>query len=153
VASRAEWDKTRSCHIYKYERLHNKEGHKKDYKPEFTQNEAENIRARWVKNISSRQLSEYELKILQKGLNYAITPDKLPVNEFTAIETACKYIGANTDEATSLRNSCVNIIKNAKLPKSNISMGERKAIKELKHDKCLTRTAGGSKEESERPYI
>ena len=37
--------------------------------------------SKWVKNCSDRILNDPELHVLAKGLNFAVTPDKTPVEE------------------------------------------------------------------------
>ena len=35
-----------------------------------------------MKNISERELTLQQTKVLVKGLNFAVSPDKVPVDEF-----------------------------------------------------------------------
>ena len=80
-------------------------------------------------NLSDRQISDDERSILSKGLNFAITPTAFPVEEIIAsTEVVAKYMTA-TDE---LRGEVVRTIKRAKLPKCNISKGQRVALQTLK---------------------
>ena len=52
--------------------------------------------SRWVKYCSDRLLSDPELSVLKKGLNFAITPRKVPVVDvITAIEPL--EMGTNCD--------------------------------------------------------
>ncbi len=96
------------------------------------------MKERWVVNKSSRPLSNCELKLPQKGLNFAISPEHIPVHEFiTCIEDACKSIGNTQGESDNLRSECVNILKHGKIPPSNVSKNERLAIKSLKDDKNI----------------
>jgi hypothetical protein len=54
----------------------------------------EKIKERWVINKSDRTLSESELSVLQKGLNFSVVPNNIPTAEFiTGIETACNALG------------------------------------------------------------
>ena len=47
--------------------------------------------SKWVRNLSSRSLSDKEISVLGKGLNYAVTPKQLPITELiTATELAIK---------------------------------------------------------------
>ena len=50
------------------------EGSKKD-------NLASEIMSRWVKNYSDGLLSDPELSLLKKGLNFMVTPRRVPVVE------------------------------------------------------------------------
>ena len=37
---------------------------------------------KWVVNVSKYKLTDDQTRVLGKGLNFAVTPDKLPVEEF-----------------------------------------------------------------------
>ena len=68
---------------------------------------------------------------LQKGLNFAVSCDRIPHEDFIiATEKACSYIPV--EDRPSLRAEVTGILRNAKPPKSNISKDERAAIKSLK---------------------
>ena len=96
------------------------------------------IKQRWLRNLSSRQLTASEESVLKRGLNFAVTPSKIPVVDMiVGIETACKYINPNSEEATTLRTECTRILKSAKPPKSNISKEELQALSSLKQDSSI----------------
>ena len=71
--------------------------------------------------------------VLGKGLNYAVTPDKLPVEDFVvATEQACRSLPI--DKADQLRAQVAGVMKSAKLPKPNITKKERQALIELRRE-------------------
>ena len=85
----------------------------------------------WVHNQSQHHLTQTETQLLAKGLNYAITPDTIPYEDFIlATELACQSIHDQGQKA-ALRNEVAGILKNAHLPHSNITKEERKAIHTL----------------------
>lgn len=89
----------------------------------------------WVRNLSQRTLTETEKRILTRGLNFAITRKNIPHEEYIlATELACQKI-QDQGQKSELRNT---ILKTAKLPTSNITKEERKAITTLKKDKTIT---------------
>ena len=91
---------------------------------------------KWVVNISSRKLTTPEVSVLENGLNFAVSPDALPVNDIiVTTESACKNLP--DDKAAELRGRLVNIVKNSKSPRSNISKPERSAIESLKKNKSI----------------
>ncbi len=91
---------------------------------------------RWVINISKRQLSKTETISLAKGLNYAVSPKEVPVDDFiVATEQACWKIPE--EEKDTLRSEVVGLLKNHRTKTGNMSQEERKAIKELKRDKSI----------------
>ena len=101
--------------------------------------EKDKLQSKWVVNASDRPLTATEESILKRGLNYAVTPSKLPVHDYVmGIESACRNLGEGTHEAAKLRADCVRIIKQAKLPKSNITQEERRALNTLAKDTNIT---------------
>ena len=92
---------------------------------------------KWVVNISKYGLNDNEKKVLSKGLNYAVAPDRIPKEEYiVATEKACNML--STAEGEQLRAQVVGALSQAKPPKSNISKGERQAIKTLEKKKSVT---------------
>ena len=91
---------------------------------------------RWVKNISSKQISEDQISILSKGAGFAISPDKLQKDDYiVATELACSAL--DKGQAAALRAEVVQILDKAQPPPSNITKGERRALKELKKDDTI----------------
>ena len=75
---------------------------------------------KWVVNISKYKINDDQTRVLGKGLNYAVTPDKLPVEDFVvATEQACRSLPI--DKADLLRAQVAVVMKSAKLPKPNIT--------------------------------
>ena len=121
-------NKKRQC--AKYEKLLTKHRNTQETKDDID-------KERWVLNISKRPLNEAEKSILQRGLNYAITPKKIPISEIiTATELACSTL-SDTNQASRLRNDVTKALEQAKPPKTNISKEERQAITSLKKDDSI----------------
>ena len=95
------------------------------------------LRQKWVVNLSKKTLKEEESSVLAKGLSYAVTPNKLPVEEFV-VATELASVGLSAPKANLLRNDVVGILKNAKAPPSNVTSKERRALKDLAADKDIT---------------
>ena len=92
--------------------------------------------SRWVINHSSRQLSDTETKVLARGLNFAISPKKIPHEDFiVATESACAALPPS--DKAGLRNEVAGILRNAKAPKPNISREETKALTTLAKDDTI----------------
>ena len=105
-----------------------------DELPEEARQEEENIKERWVKNVSSRPLSKTEIQLLRKGGGFAVTPREIPnVDYITATECACRNLAKG--EAINLRAEVIERLSKAKLPSSNLTTEEWKAMKTLKDDK------------------
>ena len=131
-AQLAEHTKTKMRHIQKFDRLRTKSTVSTDALD--PQKDAKTDR--WVMNLSDRQLSEPERDILKRGLNFAVTPTKLPVAELiTCTEVACKQLNSEVSEA--LRLEAIRTIKHAKPPSSNISKAERLSIESLRKDRSI----------------
>ncbi|KAJ0060592.1 hypothetical protein NL108_016444 [Boleophthalmus pectinirostris] len=93
---------------------------------------------KWVCNLTQRKITETETNILARGLNFATTPNKIPIEEYIlATELACQKI-PNQGQKAELRNTVTGILKTAKLPRSNITKEERKAINHMKKDNTIT---------------
>ena len=91
---------------------------------------------KWVINLSKRELSKAETTVLARGLNFAVAPDKLPVNDvIVQTEKACGLIPE--EERDKLRVEVCGALKSAHLPKSNISKEERAAIRSIGKDKAV----------------
>ena len=74
--------------------------------------------------------------MIQKGLNFAVVPEKPPINEvIQAPELACKQL--ENDTAAELRARVANVLKTTRLPPSNITKEERKALADLKKDQIF----------------
>ena len=92
-------------------------------------------KSRWVLNISSHQISENEINVLRKGLNFAATPPKLPVDDIiVATEEACNKI-LDPVVAASLRSEVTKIISKNKIIKQNITKDDRSALHSLSSNK------------------
>ena len=94
--------------------------------------------SRWVKNCSDRILSDPELSVLRKGLNFAVTPRKPPVIDIvTATESACRSL--NASDASEVRAKVVNILSNnTQVKEQNVTKDEWKAIEDLRKDDTIT---------------
>ena len=89
---------------------------------------------KWVVNLSKHKLTDPQLSVLAKGLNFSPSPNKIPYDDYiVATELACKKLPYN--EATVLRSEIAQALRGSKPPKSNISKDERKAINDLKKNK------------------
>ena len=145
VRTRDRWFyDTRRRHQRKFARLQLKNQNKHaDRKNgpivDVTADEKEALQSKWVVNLSDRTLSPEETSLLKKGLNFAIAPPSTPVLEYViGIESACRCIGADSHQAAKLRADCVRILKQAKPPKDNITLEERKALTTLAKDSDIT---------------
>ena len=87
-----------------------------------------------VVNLSDEELDKSTMDILQKGLNFTLTPHRIPHEEIIcAIEDTVK--GLLDDEAEDIRQECAIVLKNARPPRSNITKDEYNAVKKLKDRK------------------
>ncbi|CAB4043887.1 Hypothetical predicted protein, partial [Paramuricea clavata] len=95
-------------------------------------------KSRRVINLSIRQLNTQETQILENGLNYAITPKRIPVPKIIAsIEPGIYHL--SEESKATIRASVVNTLKNTKaLSTTNISKQQSHALRNLKKDKDIT---------------
>ena len=69
--------------------------------------------SKWVVNLADKTLTNAQTQVLKKGLNYCVTPDRIPVKEIIAsTETACQQI-KNKTVVNSLRTEVTKALKNA----------------------------------------
>ena len=70
----------------------------------------------WIKNLSNKQLTSPQRQVLEKGLNFAVTPDAIPHAEFVAsVEKGLQNV-KNVDKVALARSKIAQILKNSKLP-------------------------------------
>ena len=86
---------------------------------------------RWVVNLSSNPLTEFETEVLKKGLNFAPSPSNIPVSKIIAsVERGLSKIPK--DQATLTRKRIVSVLSRAKVPPSNLQPHLRSALKNLR---------------------
>ena len=91
---------------------------------------------RWVVNLSSRNLSEHEVRVLKKGLNFAPTPTNIAKKDIIAgVETALRqHKHLDDNRAEGIRAAVASVVRRAKTPKQNLSKEERQALRSLKQN-------------------
>ena len=90
----------------------------------------------WVIKLSSRSLSDAEIALLKKGLNFAVTPANIPATEIIAkVETAVRQLDA--EQADTVRKAVNGILQQAEPPGPNITKEMRDALKSLKEDESI----------------
>ncbi|KAL9987968.1 hypothetical protein ACROYT_G002355 [Oculina patagonica] len=81
-------------------------------------------------------LSDAEIALLRKGLNFAITPTNIPAKEIIAsVESAVRQL--NTEQADLVRRAVNNILQQAEPPEPNITKEMRDGLKSLKEDDSI----------------
>ena len=95
---------------------------------------------RWVLNLSSHlsshQLSVSQTSLLAKGLNFAPSPASVPTSQMVSlVESVLKNIP--TGEADKIRLRTINLLRDYRPTKSNLSIAEQQALKELKKNDNL----------------
>ena len=96
------------------------------------------VKDRWVVNLSSKSIDPATTSLLQKGLNFAITPKTLPTEEIiVATELASRNL--NRQSAADLKSEVARSIKKVNKAKlrPNISREESIAMRELKKDDTI----------------
>ncbi|KAL9964367.1 hypothetical protein ACROYT_G027998 [Oculina patagonica] len=90
----------------------------------------------WVINLSSRTLNDAEIALLQKGLNFAVTPANVPAKEIIAsVESAIRQL--NAEQADTVRRTVNSILQQAEPPDPNITEEMRDGLKSLKEDESI----------------
>ena len=106
---------------------------KSDETTNTTNTMAQNLRSRWVINMSKTPLMEAQENLLAHGPNFAITPRSPPIGEYVAaVEQICQKMAHG--EAEQVRAEVKAVLKKVQHPKTNITRAEQKALSELKKD-------------------
>ena len=93
-----------------------------------------NSNSKWVINLSKVELTQAQRSLLEKGPNFAISPNNIPnLDYITAIETVCSKL--KEEDAAELRGEINGILKKGKIPKPNLDKDERTALHQLRKDK------------------
>jgi hypothetical protein len=127
-------NKIKAAHLAKFNKSLESLRRKKD-----TTKKADYLdKSRWVINRSKRNITQTELAVLRKGLNYAVTPKDIPIKDIiTSTEIACVAL-KDPIKAQALRSEIVNIIKKAKPPSPNLTPAESKALDALRKDDTIS---------------
>ncbi|XP_041472626.1 uncharacterized protein LOC121421891 [Lytechinus variegatus] len=132
-AQLVEHHKTKERHLGKFSALRDRQNQTRadlDNNWRNTRNNQES--SGWVRNLSSTELTDKEVSVSSKGLNFAVTPQRLPITEIiTATESAIHKARLDTAQAEELRHTVSAAVKHAKLPAANITAEENSAIEEL----------------------
>nr|XP_022900899.1 uncharacterized protein LOC111413983 [Onthophagus taurus] len=117
-----EFQKTRDTHIKKIESLERRSQKKK----------SNSLPVETIVIIRSNvPLTKDETSVLAKALNYAIAPKKVPKEEIICeVEAAVR--GRPALKAKEIRQEVARVLKSAKPPKSNLTVGEKKALRSIK---------------------
>jgi hypothetical protein len=90
-----------------------------------------------VINLSSIPLEDAAYSALSKGLNYAVSPAALPIEDFlTGVERATRSLPV--EAAEEVRQETVRILKVSNKPRDNLSGAERRALRSLRTNTDLT---------------
>src|SRR5215469_1292483 len=116
---------SKASQLQKFTRLHETQ-HQNIRKPKDT-----------VINLSGHILDDGLHSLLQKGLNYAVTPRNLPIEDLlTGVEKAVQSLPV--ESAEEARQETVRIIKSPSKPRDNLTRTERAALRNLKNNTELT---------------
>ena len=91
----------------------------------------------WVINLSVRNLTNHKTTLLKKGVNFAVTDKHVPVTDTIAgVKSFIQNLDCETID--SARREVKTVLTKAKLPKSNITYEQRRALKSSKEDTSIT---------------
>ena len=88
----------------------------------------------WVINLSKNRLTEGQKAVLAKGPNFSIAPKNISNMDYiTAVESMCPKL--KEEHAMELRAEVNSLLRNAQVPKPNLTKQERLGLAQLKKDK------------------
>jgi len=90
-----------------------------------------------VINLSDKKLDDGLSSLLQKGLNYAVNPRTVPIEDILAgVVKAVQSLPM--EMAEEARQETVRVIKSSSRPTDNLTRAEREALRTLKKNTSLT---------------
>ena len=88
---------------------------------------------KWVKNLSKESLTQAQISVLAKGPNFSIAPYNIPnLDYITVVESMCGKL--KEEDTMALRTDINALLRKAKIPKPNLTKGERIGLTQLKKD-------------------
>jgi len=93
----------------------------------------DNQRDRWVINLSHTELNTQRKNVLAKSLNFPISPNALPKEDFVvAVEKASRTM--DMEKAEDFRSEVLDTLRSARYPQSSLTIQEQKAVSDLKRN-------------------
>ena len=127
-----EFKKTKNRRTKKFERLLEAKKKQEASTKEVT---TDDQRDRWVTNLSHTELNTQQKNVLANGLNFAISPNILPKEDFVvAVEKACRTM---EEEAEDFRNEVLGTLRSPRCPQSNLTIQELEAMSDLKRNSSV----------------
>ena len=91
---------------------------------------------RWVVNLSKKELNPNEEAVLKKGMNFAVTPGQIPVEDVTTgVEGGLQ--GLTRPDIDKAQLKIAGILMSAKPPPSNLPWSLQKALNDLQKEEDL----------------
>ena len=120
LAAERAFCRTREKQRMKFERMLSKQQKQDNERRDLAQ------KGKWVQNLSSYNLTEAEEKVLERGMNFAPTPKRIPKMDIVAgVEAALLSQRKLTPEkAEQARATVTNLLANAQPPRQNVSKYE-----------------------------
>ena len=82
-------------------------------------------KSEWVVNLSTKALSPHEKDLIEKGLNFSVTPKNIPTKDIVAkVETVLKNLPIA--EADNIRAKTSLVLQKALPPEDNLSKNKDK---------------------------
>ena len=132
ASSTRTFNKARSTQIAKFTKL-TSYGKKNRRKQEDL---ASHPLRRTVINRSARNLTPVEEDVLALGLNFAVAPRVLPKEEIVQrLEPKLSHL--KNDVASNIRVQITEVLRRAKLPRSNLTKNMKDAVRNLRADKSI----------------
>ena len=89
-----------------------------------------------IYQLSSKEITENQKTLLEKGGGFAIAPSRIPIEEYI-VSTEMAGRNIHPGAAAALKAEVAEALKGVKKPQSNLSREEIHAIKEIKDDETI----------------
>ncbi|KAJ0170974.1 hypothetical protein K1T71_013746 [Dendrolimus kikuchii] len=92
-----------------------------------------------VVNLSKQTFDKNTVSVLEKGLNYAITPRKIPFeNIICNVEECLVRNSMQKEDAEAIRQDISSVLRRSRLPKPNLTRAEYIALKNIRNKPEIT---------------
>ncbi|XP_045452128.1 uncharacterized protein LOC123661186 [Melitaea cinxia] len=129
-----KYDKCKKRQILKFDKLNSKSNVINN-----KSNTTDNDSSRAVVNLSKCHLDVNTIKVLEKGLNFAVTPRKIPFEEIICnVEDCLSKNNIKKEDSEAIRQDISSALRRSSVPKLNLPREQLKALLNLRNRRELT---------------
>nr|XP_049699777.1 uncharacterized protein LOC126053464 [Helicoverpa armigera] len=136
---KSKYNECKNRQIIKFEKLTSKSNVQNNTRKENGTRPLPASQSRAVVNLSKNVLDENTVQVLSKGLNFAVTPRKIPVESIICNVEDCLFKNKiNKHDSEAIRQDISSVLRRNILPKPNLNKNQYLALKNLRDRPELT---------------